>query len=181
MYRNSEGQCTRTLLIVKDHTSLIVHDVTTPDEVDCRCDRGRTAPLIKDAEVGRSVIYWRVVLESIVSRVVSCVLSSQPSQTIRNHAASMFIFPSYMVTQCGQYLTWACTYISDLVPVLVGPSFSRKLMIPLPLLFRRKRRIRHLTPSPKGKFHSFQQSMYVQGTITSSFRFRSGREIESLE
>jgi hypothetical protein len=32
------GMAKRTLLIIEDHTSLVVHDVTTPDQIDCRSD-----------------------------------------------------------------------------------------------------------------------------------------------
>lgn len=67
-----------TLFVVEYHPSLIIHDVTTPNEVDCGRDRRRSAPLIQDAQMGRPVIYRRIVLESIVSGIMRCVLHYQP-------------------------------------------------------------------------------------------------------
>lgn len=63
-----------TLLIVEYNPSLIVHDVTSPNEVDGRRNRGCSAPLIEDAEVGRAMVDWGVVLESVVRGIVRGVL-----------------------------------------------------------------------------------------------------------
>lgn len=66
-----------TLFIVKDHTSDIVHDVTSPYQVYCRRDGRCSAPLIEYAEVGRSVVYGRIVFEAVIGCIVRCILPRQ--------------------------------------------------------------------------------------------------------
>jgi len=45
-----------TLLVIEDNSSLIVHDVTTPNEVHGRSNRCRSSPSIQYAEVRGPVI-----------------------------------------------------------------------------------------------------------------------------
>jgi hypothetical protein len=40
-----------TLLIIEDDSSLIVHDMTSPNEIDGRSDRCRSSPSIQYAQV----------------------------------------------------------------------------------------------------------------------------------
>jgi hypothetical protein len=47
---------TLTLLIIEDDSSLVVHDMTSPNEVDSRGHRCRSSPFIEYAQVCGSVV-----------------------------------------------------------------------------------------------------------------------------
>lgn len=69
----------------------------------------------------------------------------------------------------------------DFLPRLFGPFLGGKFFVSLLLLCTRKGRIRHLTPCAESEFHSFQQSMSVLWSITSTFRFRCGSKVVFLQ
>jgi hypothetical protein len=50
-----------TLLVVEDNSSLWVHDMTSPDEIDSRSDTGDAAPPVHHTQVGGSMVDGRVV------------------------------------------------------------------------------------------------------------------------
>ena len=63
-----------TLLVVKDDTSFVVHDMTTPNEINSRSDRCRSAPSVQHTQVSRAMIDGRISMQTIVIGIMSPVL-----------------------------------------------------------------------------------------------------------